>query len=307
MRVLYSLLSRRAHLRGLAAAPCARLHAGRAAAAGGFGFFKHSGWGAPAASDPKPEEPPAPLQTSELPAPVKAREPPVQAREFPTPLHRRAPAAQTRDRDQPVRATSKGTGVPRGKDLARLRIAEKIERRMEQQRERETGPQRAPRDEEIKATMVSLVGEDGAQQGIHRLDEVLSSMDRKEHTLVMVDPHSQPPVCRLFQRKILYDREKRARKAKAAQIRTTKVHTIRLRDSIGDHDLEIKCDHLAAFLAKGQRVSISLQKAKRSDGSRIRLIGDRIMKRAEGLCTVAVSPTIDHGQWTVTLQGAHST
>ncbi|KAJ2772664.1 hypothetical protein IWQ56_001282, partial [Coemansia nantahalensis] len=274
--LFYTLVRRRAPF------PRAGMHTSRVLASG-FGFFKHSAWGAPKASEP--EEQPAQAKEPPVPAPAPLSAP-AQAREAPKPAsaHARGPAVQPRSRAATgdPRETGKaakpsgGTGVPRGKDLARSRLMDKISRRVDRQREKEGGPQRAARDEEIQAATVALVGEDGTPLGNRPLREVLDGMDREQHTLLMVDPHQQPPVCRLFQRKIMYDREKRARKVKAAQHRTTKVHTIRLRDTIDAHDLDIKCDRLAAFLAKGQRVTVTIQGTRGGGPERRRLVGERI-------------------------------
>ncbi|KAJ2842005.1 mitochondrial splicing system protein, partial [Coemansia brasiliensis] len=128
---------------------------------------------------------------------------------------------------------------PSGKTIMQERIMKQIQNRLKARQKTAGKTERAPRDEEISAPMITLVSEDGIVEGVHPLQSVLNQMDRELQTLVMVDQHADPPTCKIYSRKLLYEREKQARKQVNAQNRKTKQQIILLRSNIGEHDLEI--------------------------------------------------------------------
>ncbi|KAJ1847595.1 hypothetical protein LPJ70_001453 [Coemansia sp. RSA 2708] len=197
------------------------------------------------------------------------------------------------------------SAVPLGKQQTQSRIQREIEQRKARVRKQEAGqPRRAVRDEEIDASMVSLVAEDGSAQGVQPLATVLSRLDRDQYTLVLVDAHADPPVCRVFQRSLLYDHEKRARKQAQEQKRKMKVHMLVLRSSIGEHDVRIKCNKLVAMLAKGLRVAVTVELGPREKNwDKSKEVGLAVMKNVEEHAVVLSPPSHERGVWTVSLQG----
>ncbi|KAJ2745452.1 mitochondrial splicing system protein [Coemansia sp. BCRC 34301] len=135
-------------------------------------------------------------------------------------------------------------------------IQERIKERLFNVRN-EDSQERAPRDEEIKSAMITLISSEGVVQGTQPLARVLHEMDRKQDTLVLVDGHQDPPACRIFSRKLIYERERMARKA--AQKTAPRPQTIVMGESIETRDLHIKVEKVKAMLAKGKRVTVVVE------------------------------------------------
>ncbi|KAJ1941225.1 hypothetical protein FBU59_003561 [Linderina macrospora] len=165
--------------------------------------------------------------------------------------------------------------------------------------------ERAARDEEIHAAVITLVSVDGVVEGARPLSQVLRELDRSQFTLVMVDPHQEPPVCRVFSRKLLYERERAVKKQKKTVAKAAKPQVVRLNANIGDHDFEIKVRKVVEFLEKGRRVTVQIEERSRNarQNGRTEERAARIMKDIDGICSVVNPPGIEANVWSVALQG----
>lgn len=77
--------------------------------------------------------------------------------------------------------------------------------------------------------------------------------------LVEVSPNATPPVCKMMDfGKYRYDSKKKVQKSKKKQ-KTADVKEIRLRPNIGDHDLNVKINHVKKFLKNKEKVKITLR------------------------------------------------
>lgn len=194
-----------------------------------------------------------------------------------------------------------------GRALAQYKIQQQINRRLEQARnDNKTTPVSAsPRDEQIKSTMITLITEDGQIDGVHRLQQVLNErMDRAQHTLVMVDPQRDPPACRIMSRKLLYDRERTARKQKTTK--PTKPQTIQMGAQIGDHDLQVKVQKIQNMLQKGKRVMVVVDSKKRNKKEQLKRqeVGSKVLELVEGYARPHGMPSVDpYLSWSVALHG----
>ncbi|KAJ1858189.1 hypothetical protein GGH12_000822 [Coemansia sp. RSA 1822] len=217
-------------------------------------------------------------------------------------------AADTfRTQGSPVKKTARmpRQGGSAGKQQIQDAIQQQIEERVARTRKQTpTKAERAPRDEEIEAPMIMLVSEDGVPQGVHPLQTVLHGLDREQFTLVMVDSNEQPPTCRIFLRKVLYDREKNARKQNSDNKRKTKAQMLQMRSSISEHDIDVKCNKLISMLDKGRRVTVVVERAQNEQGKdRRNAVGETIMKKVAKHATVSSPPSSDKTMWMVILQG----
>ncbi|KAH8789042.1 hypothetical protein F5882DRAFT_402647 [Hyaloscypha sp. PMI_1271] len=116
---------------------------------------------------------------------------------------------------------------------------------------------RLPRDDEIKAWSISLVGEDGKLQDPQPTLDVLDSIDRKKDTLVVVVPGEPgvPPICKIMNKEAVRAAEKA--KLKGARSAVTE-KTIELNWAIDANDLSHRMTKMKGFLMKGNRVEIVL-------------------------------------------------
>ncbi|KAI9312397.1 hypothetical protein BX666DRAFT_1881013 [Dichotomocladium elegans] len=116
---------------------------------------------------------------------------------------------------------------------------------------------RPPRDEEITARFITFVDDKGQvlEQRI-KLSQVLGQMDRQKYFLVQVTG-GQLPVCRLFEKKAMFERQKAKKKnSKASESAVTK--EIMFGWHVSDHDMEHKLRHAKQFLEKGNKVKIEI-------------------------------------------------
>ncbi len=123
-----------------------------------------------------------------------------------------------------------------------------------------TGP---PRDSNIRAFTIQVVGEDNALEPPQPLRRVLESFDRKLYTLVQVSPPEEGkiPVCRIFEKKAL--REAERAKAKAQKDPASLVKQLALNWAIGPNDLGHRLNKMVEFLEQGKRVEVILEGKKR--------------------------------------------
>ncbi|KAJ2868548.1 hypothetical protein GGH94_000080 [Coemansia aciculifera] len=212
----------------------------------------------------------------------------------------------------PSKFPSGATATPRsrppmlsGKVLLQQKIQERIKERLDKVRKEESGGQeRAARDEEIKSAIITLISEEGVVLGAHPLAKVLHEMDRAQNTLVLVDPQQDPPACRVFSRKLIYERERLARKQRKAAPKQPRPQTIVLSESIGVHDLQIKINRAQEMLAKGKRVTMVVESKGRQRSSEKRAeVGASIMKQLAQHASVCAPPVLEPNSWSVALQG----
>ena len=81
----------------------------------------------------------------------------------------------------------------------------------------------------------------------------------KELDLVVVSPDSKPMVAKLMDySKYRYEQQRKLREMKKSQ-RTVETKEIRLSPTIEKHDMETKLKHALKFLAKGDKVKVSIR------------------------------------------------
>ncbi|KAJ2481043.1 hypothetical protein IWW47_005909 [Coemansia sp. RSA 2052] len=213
-------------------------------------------------------------------------------------------------------ATAPGGGQPaagprsqpmmlRGKALLQQKIQERIKERLDKVRKEDSGGQeRAARDEEIKSAIITLISEEGVVLGAQPLAKVLHEMDRTQNTLVLVDPQQDPPACRVFSRKLIYERERLARKLRKAAPKAPRPQTIVLSESIGPHDLQIKLNRAQEMLNKGKRVTVVVESKGRQRSKEKRMeVGASILKQLTPHASVCAPPVLEPNSWSVALQG----
>lgn len=109
------------------------------------------------------------------------------------------------------------------------------------------------------APEVRLVGATGDQIGVVPIAEALAQAESDGLDLVEVAPQASPPVAKVMDfGKFRYDQQKRTRENKKKQ-HVIAVKEVRMRPSIGDHDLETKMNNAIKFLKVGSRLKISLR------------------------------------------------
>ena len=103
-----------------------------------------------------------------------------------------------------------------------------------------------------------LVGPNGEQVGIVRVEDALRLAQEADLDLVEVAPTARPPVCKLMDfGKFKYENALKAREARKNQINTV-IKEIKLRPKIDPHDYGTKKGHVVRFLKAGDKVKVTI-------------------------------------------------
>lgn len=116
---------------------------------------------------------------------------------------------------------------------------------------------RPRRDEEIVSRYITFVNAEGEVQRRVPVKRVLDSIDRNQYFLIEVDPNANPPVCRLFDKKLMFAKQKQQKKNKTAKPGGTEKE-IQFAWNVSDHDMQHKLGKARQLLEKGNKVKIEI-------------------------------------------------
>ncbi|MGB7981847.1 MAG: translation initiation factor IF-3 [Candidatus Nanopelagicales bacterium] len=132
-------------------------------------------------------------------------------------------------------------------------------------------------NDRIRVPEVRLVGPNGEQVGIVRIEDALRLAVESDLDLVEVAANGKPPVCKLMDYgKFKYESAVKAREDRKKQVNTV-IKEMKLRPKIDPHDYETKKGHVVRFLKQGDKVKITIMFRGREQ-SRPEL-GYRLLKR----------------------------
>ena len=113
-------------------------------------------------------------------------------------------------------------------------------------------------NDRIRVPEVRLVGPNGEQVGIVRIEDALRLAQESDLDLVEVAAEARPPVCKLMDYgKFKYESAMKAREARKNQAHTV-IKEMKLRPKIDPHDYETKKGHVVRFLKQGDKVKITI-------------------------------------------------
>ena len=114
-------------------------------------------------------------------------------------------------------------------------------------------------NEQIRDREVRLIGADGEQLGIVSSREAQKIADEAGLDLVKIAHNAKPPVCKVIDYgKYRYEQARKEKDAKKKQ-KTVELKEIRLSPNIEANDLNTKMNAAKKFLAKGNKVKITLR------------------------------------------------
>ena len=123
------------------------------------------------------------------------------------------------------------------------------------------GMSRPRRDEEITSRFITFIDDKGqVLEQRARLDDVLHKFDRSQYFLMEVQP-GKIPVCRLFDKKAMFEKQKQKKKAKQTNPEAV-VKEIVFGWNVSEHDMEHKLGRAKQFLEKGNKVKIEITTKK---------------------------------------------
>jgi translation initiation factor IF-3 len=113
-------------------------------------------------------------------------------------------------------------------------------------------------NDRIRVPEVRLVGPNGEQVGIVRIEDALRLAQEADLDLVEVAPQARPPVCKLMDfGKFKYESAQKARESRRNQ-QLTVIKEQKLRPKIDQHDYETKKGHVSRFLSAGNKVKVTI-------------------------------------------------
>ncbi len=114
-------------------------------------------------------------------------------------------------------------------------------------------------NEEIFASEVRLVDENGEMLGVMPAREALRVAQGRGLDLIEVAPMAKPPTCKIMDYgKWKYESKKKEKEARKKQTIIT-VKELQLRPRTDDHDLDVKLKHARRFLLEGDKVKVNLK------------------------------------------------
>ena len=114
-------------------------------------------------------------------------------------------------------------------------------------------------NEQIKASEVRLIGEEGEQLGILPISEALALAEDRELDLVLMSPSAKPPVCKLLNYgKYKYEAMKKEKELKKAQ-KVVETKEVRLSMTIEEYDIDYRVKNAIKFLQGGDKVKVTLK------------------------------------------------
>ena len=150
-------------------------------------------------------------------------------------------------------------------------------------------------NEQIRDREVRVIGEEGQQLGVMPPKEAMKLAKEANVDLVKIAPSANPPVCKLVNYgKYRYELARKEKEAKKKQ-KTVEVKEIRLSPNIEANDLNTKMNSARKFLAKGNKVKITLRFRGREMAhmNSSKHILDDIAKELEEVAVVEKAPKVE--------------
>ena len=114
-------------------------------------------------------------------------------------------------------------------------------------------------NEQIRDKEVRVISESGEQLGIMSAKDAMKLAMEAELDLVKIAPTAKPPVCKIVDYgKFRYEQARKEKDAKKKQ-KTVEVKEVRLSPNIDTNDLNTKMNNAKKFIAKGNKVKVSLR------------------------------------------------
>ena len=112
---------------------------------------------------------------------------------------------------------------------------------------------------QIRDKEVRVIAENGGQLGVMPVKEAMKLAQEAELDLVKIAPKAQPPVCKIIDYgKYRYELARKEKEAKKKQ-KTVEVKEVRISPNIDTNDLNTKVNNAKKFIAKGNKVKVTLR------------------------------------------------
>ena len=145
---------------------------------------------------------------------------------------------------------------------------------------------------QIRDKEVRVIAENGDQLGVMPVKEAMKLAQEAELDLVKIAPKAQPPVCKIIDYgKYRYELARKEKEAKKKQ-KTVEVKEVRISPNIDTNDLNTKVNNAKKFIAKGNKVKVTLRFRGREMAhiAQSKHILDDFAKEVEDMAVVEKAP-----------------
>lgn len=109
---------------------------------------------------------------------------------------------------------------------------------------------------QIRSPQVRVIGKDGKQVGVIKIQDALDLAQKEGLDLVEVAPYENPPVVRVIELgKFKYLQEKKLKKDKKSS-KASELKEVRLSPFIAEHDFEVRLGKISEFLESKHKVRV---------------------------------------------------
>ncbi|MBI9070299.1 MAG: translation initiation factor IF-3 [Melioribacteraceae bacterium] len=113
-------------------------------------------------------------------------------------------------------------------------------------------------NEEITASEVRVITDDGDQLGVLDIKTALKKAGEAELDLIEIAPNAKPPVCKIVDfGKFIYE-QKRKEKLQKKKQSVTVLKEIRLHPNTDTHDFDFKVKHALNFIDDANKVKVAV-------------------------------------------------
>lgn len=150
-------------------------------------------------------------------------------------------------------------------------------------------------NEQIRDREVRVIGENGQQLGIMSAKEAMKLAQEAELDLVKIAPTAKPPVCKIIDYgKYRYELTRKEKEARKKQ-KVVELKEVRLSPNIDSNDLNTKINAARKFIAKGNKVKVTLRFRGREMAhmQSSKHILDDIVKELEEVAVVEKAPKVE--------------
>ena len=116
-----------------------------------------------------------------------------------------------------------------------------------------------PINQEIRATRVLLIDQNGEKQGVMPLSAALEAAEEAGLDLVQIVGNAETPVCKILDYgKHRFQEQKKKAEARKRQ-KIVELKEIKLRPNIDTHDYDVKAKSMFRFFEEGDKVKVTLR------------------------------------------------
>lgn len=150
---------------------------------------------------------------------------------------------------------------------------------------------------DIKIREVMVIGPNGEQMGIKKIEDALTLAEYAGFDLVLVSPNAPTPVCKIMDyNKYKYEKNKQKKEQQKKQRESNlEVKEFRLSPVIDVHDFNTKVKNVSKYLEKGHKIKMTIR-FKGRQMAHTELGRDMLLKFAdqvESIGTIEQKPKLD--------------